>query len=277
VVGHVAAAGRPLPVGAHLAALAGLAGTGSDHDPAADLGVAVDLRPDGQGRLQGRCWGTVAPDGLVLATPDGGLGLVAGSDCTLTADPMPSFDEVDVRRVSVDPARVQRVGDAGARRAFEAAVALMLAAEVVAGLDDATDRTLAYLEDRQAFGKPLAAQQVLQHRAVEVHTVRVLASSTLELACAAAEAGSSGAAASWSAKLFAGTRGLWAAEEAIQLHGGIGFTWELGLHQVLRRAQRARLLLGGTARAAAEVVAGVDAGPRPGLVDWTLRPLPALP
>jgi hypothetical protein len=63
----------------------------------------------------------------------------------------------------------------------------------------------------------------------------------------------------------------------VQLHGGIGFTWELGVHLALRRAQRARLLLGDAHRAASEVVSGVDAGPRPGLVDWTLRPLVAQP
>jgi alkylation response protein AidB-like acyl-CoA dehydrogenase len=190
---------------------------------------------------------------------------------------MPSSDEVDVRVVRVPAAAVEVVGDAAASARHEAAVAWFLAVEALLPVQDAVRRAVAYLGEREAFGRPLAEFQALQHRAVDMHTVGLLAGALLEVAGSGWEGGADPVAASWQAKVFAGTRGVWAAEEAIQLHGAIGFTWELGLHHALRRAQRARLLLGGPSRAAAEVVRAHPADPRPGLVDWSLRPVPRHP
>ena len=187
---------------------------------------------------------------------------------------MPSFDEVDVRQVSLPGDAVELVGDARAREVHDAGIAFFLAAEALGAVQDTTERTLAYLNDRQAFGQPLGAFQALQHRAVDVYTISRMAISTTDVASTAWEPADHSLVESWLAKVFAGTRAVWAAEQAIQLHGGIGFTWEMGLHHALRRTQRARLLLGGPVRASAAVVGGVQADARPGLTDWTLRPIP---
>jgi alkylation response protein AidB-like acyl-CoA dehydrogenase len=274
VAGIVGAAGRRLPVGAHLAAAATLTRIGHEGSALGALGVITDIRPGDGGRLVGRCWGPARPDLLVLAAPEGGLGLAAGDACELGPDPMPSFDEVDVWHVSLPAEAVEHVGDARARQVHDAGIAFFLAAEALGAVQDTTERTLAYLKDRQAFGQPLGAFQALQHRAVDVYTVSRMAISMIEVASSAWERPEHSLVESWLAKVFTGTRGVWAAEQAIQLHGGIGFTWELGLHHALRRTQRARLLLGGPVRASAAVVRGVQADPRPGLTDWTLRPIP---
>jgi len=277
VAGVVASAGRPLPVGAHLAAAATLARAGDQRSDAGRLGVVTDVWAGEGGRLEGRCWSPTAPDHLLLALPDGTLGIISGTGGAIAADPMPTFDEVDVRRISLVRDDVEQIGDGRALAVHESAVAFFLAAEALGAIQAAADRALAYLNDRHAFGQPLGSFQALQHRAVDLYTVGRMATSLLDLAGTAWEAADLSSTASWQAKVFAGSRGVWAAEQAIQLHGGIGFTWELGLHHALRRAQRARLLLGGPSRAAAEVVTRTDAGPRPGLTDWTLRPIPREP
>jgi len=277
VAGVVASAGRSLPVGAHLAAAATLARVGDQRGDAGSLGVVTDLWAGEEGRLEGRCWSSAAPDHVLLALPDGTLGIVPGASCALAADPMPTFDQVDVRRISMARDDVDQIGDLQAVGVHESAVAFFLAAEALGAVQDAAERALAYLNDRHAFGQPLGSFQALQHRAVDVYTVGRMATSLLDLAASGWVEADLGSTASWQAKVFAGSRGVWAAEQAIQLHGGIGFTWELGLHHALRRAQRARLLLGGPSRAAAEVVARTDVGPRPGLTDWTLRPIPLEP
>ncbi|GAB3457907.1 acyl-CoA dehydrogenase family protein [Actinophytocola sediminis] len=93
------------------------------------------------------------------------------------------------------------------------------------------DSTVAHLRSRRQFGSLLASFQALQHRAadllVDVESVRSLASH----AGWAVEVGApSGADYALTAKGFAGERGIEIANGAIQLHGGIGFTWEAGLH-----------------------------------------------
>ncbi|MCW2579846.1 MAG: putative acyl-CoA dehydrogenase [Blastococcus sp.] len=276
IAGAVARAGRRLPVGAHLAAATTLARAGRAPAVGTRLGVAVDLRPGADG-LVGRCWGAEDPDLVVLATAEGTLAVAPGHACDVVPDPMPSFDEVDVRRITVPASALEVVGDAAARQLHEATAACFLAAEALASVQSAIDRTIDHLGKREAFGQPHGAFNALQHRGVDQHSVGLMAGVLLELAGTAWEADREATAASWQAKVFAGTRGVWAAEEAIQLHGAIGFTWELGLHHALRRAQRARLLMGGPARAAAEVVAASRTEPRPGLVDWTLRPVPRHP
>jgi hypothetical protein len=276
VTGAMARAGRVLPVGAHLTAATALARASREGEPETLLGVGVDLRA-GEDGLVGRCWGPDAPDLVVLATPEGSLAVVRGDVCRIEPDPMPSFDEVDVRRITVPASAVEMVGDDAARRLHEATAAYFLAVEALTSTQAAIDRTIGYLGERQAFGQPLGSFQALQHRAVDMHTVGLMASVLLELAAAAWEDGRNATTASWQAKVFAGTRGVWAAEESIQLHGAIGFSWELGLHHALRRAQRARLLLGGPAYAAGVVVDANRSEPRPGLVDWTLRPAPRRP
>lgn len=143
-----------------------------------------------------------------------------------------------------------------------------LAAQVCGALDWATKRTADHLQTRIQFRRPLAANQVLQHRLVDMVT------SVETLDALVARSGRE-ARWGWSAKALAGDRGPWVAEQAIQLHGGMGFSWETGLHAALRQTTVIRGLLGGPQRAQREALADLDADTRPAAarvqaaVTWT--------
>lgn len=106
-------------------------------------------------------------------------------------------------------------------------------AGIVRGL---LDKTVAHLRSRRQFGSVLASFQALQHRAadllVDVESIRSLG----RYAAWAVEVGvPSYEDYSLVAKGMAGERGIEVANGTIQLHGGIGFTWEAGLHRGAKR------------------------------------------
>ncbi|MFE7129998.1 acyl-CoA dehydrogenase family protein [Streptomyces sp. NPDC057638] len=116
-------------------------------------------------------------------------------------------------------------------------VAALLAAEAVGAAESALERTLAYVRQREQFGRPIGSFQAVQHRLADLH-VRVRAA---------------GAAAHHAARApheapLALAHCLETAREvtaqAIQLHGGIGFTWEHEAHLFFKRATADELLFG---------------------------------
>ncbi len=139
-------------------------------------------------------------------------------------------------------------GDADAASALALTLDLAriaLAAENAGGAEGVLDLTVAYTKDRVQFGRPIGSFQALKHRMadmmVEVETAKTGAyyaacmvdegSNELEEAAAIAN--------SYSADAFMGATG-----NAIQLHGGIGFTWEHDAHLFFKRARANAVLLG---------------------------------
>ena len=123
----------------------------------------------------------------------------------------------------------------------------VICAELVGLMDDMVDRTRNYLKTRVQFGQPLATRQVLRHRvvdmAVAVEECRAL---TLRAALALdglADFDAARAASGAVAKVCAAAR--WVVEDAIQLHGAMGFTEELGIGARLKRVIAANSLTGG--------------------------------
>jgi len=114
-----------------------------------------------------------------------------------------------------------------------------LAAEAVGGATSILERTVAYLGERQQFGRPLAMFQALKHRCADLKSQVEAATALLEAGlaqtasahdCAAAER------AGLAAKLLANNTYTHVVEEALQLHGGIGMTSEHDCHLFLKRA-----------------------------------------
>ena len=91
------------------------------------------------------------------------------------------------------------------------------------------DDTLAYVKTREQFGQPLGRFQVIQHRMVDCYArCEAIESALLR---ALLMPGASTAAA----KAFIGEAALWVGEQAVQLHGGMGTTDELGIGHGLKR------------------------------------------
>ncbi|MCP3709600.1 acyl-CoA dehydrogenase [Paraburkholderia sp. CNPSo 3274] len=111
-----------------------------------------------------------------------------------------------------------------------------LASEAVGAMDIARDFTLEYLRTRKQFGAPIGSFQALQHRMADVLLEIEQARSAVINAAAAIDAPRAPRERALSAaKYTIGRIGARVAEEAIQLHGGIGMTWELPLAHYAKR------------------------------------------
>ena len=112
-----------------------------------------------------------------------------------------------------------------------------LCAESLGAMDVARQATLEYLQTRKQFGVPIGSFQALQHRMADVLLEIEQARSAVINAAAAVEGDDRIARekALSAAKFTIGRVGTLVAEEAIQLHGGIGMTWELPLSHYAKR------------------------------------------
>lgn len=113
---------------------------------------------------------------------------------------------------------------------------LALCAEAVGAMDVAKQSTLEYLQTRKQFGKPIGSFQALQHRMADLLLEVEQARSAVINAAAALDADRITRERALSAAKFTiGRIGTLVAEESIQLHGGIGMTWELPLSHYAKR------------------------------------------
>lgn len=125
-------------------------------------------------------------------------------------------------------------------------VALVLqCAETVGMLDAVLAMTHQWLLDRHSFGRPLASYQALKHRFADMKLWFEAARGTTAGAAAAVGERSPDAAKLVSvAKAYVGERAPVMLQDCVQLHGGIGVTWEHDLHLYLRRAALNRAMFG---------------------------------
>lgn len=139
--------------------------------------------------------------------------------------------------------------------------AMLTAFEQIGGAEACLDMALAYVATRRIFGKPLAGYQAVKHNLADIYVAIELARSNAFFAAWAAmtDAPQRGEAAAV-ARLSAMDAYEMAARENLQLHGGIGYTWEADCHFHYRRERLLRLALGGTGRWAARLI---DALPAP--------------
>jgi alkylation response protein AidB-like acyl-CoA dehydrogenase len=123
-----------------------------------------------------------------------------------------------------------------------------LCAEMLGSMSEAFDRTLQYLKDRKQFGVPIGSFQALKHRAAEVFIEIELARSATMAAARALDEGDADSAKFVSlAKARCSDTAILAANEAVQMHGGIGMTDEHEIGFYLKRARAAELTFGDAA------------------------------
>ena len=189
---------------------------------------------------------------LTVATTDRGLSLFAvNSGATgLTRRALPTLDQTrKLARLAFDHTPARLVGEPGAARAVLDhtldVAAIALAAEQLGGAQRALDMAVEYAKIRQQFGRPIGSFQAIKHRCadllLEVESLR----SAVGYAAAAVAAGSTEVPVLASlVKSYASEVYSHVAGENIQIHGGIGFTWEHDAHLYLKRAKASELFLG---------------------------------
>jgi alkylation response protein AidB-like acyl-CoA dehydrogenase len=143
------------------------------------------------------------------------------------------FDDVRVPLSSV----VGVPGEADGDVWWALQVALVIAAaESVGAMQVAFDMTLAWAFDRYSFGRPLASYQALKHRYADMKTWLEASHAIADAAALGVATGIDSAAdLASAAAAFIGDRGADLAQDCVQLHGGIGVTFEHDLHVYMRR------------------------------------------
>jgi alkylation response protein AidB-like acyl-CoA dehydrogenase len=122
---------------------------------------------------------------------------------------------------------------------------IILCAEMVGAASRAFELTLENAGDRYSFGRPLASYQVLKHRLADMKLWIEASHAAVEGAVAAVAEDSPQAAELVStAKLYVGRKATDIVQDCVQMHGGMGVTWEHDLHLYLRRVTTNRQLLG---------------------------------
>ncbi|QGZ49484.1 acyl-CoA dehydrogenase [Streptomyces sp. QHH-9511] len=188
------------------------------------------------------------------------LFLVRGDAAGLARVRLPTLDatrtqaavqlrDVEGELLGEDPPNAP-AGVLGALAATGRTAAVMLAAEAVGAAGAALDRTVEYTATREQFGRPVGSFQAVKHRLADLY-VQVEAARSL-VYCAAREAGPGGLALAAALEALRTVAG-----ETIQLHGGIGFTWEHEAHLYFKRATADELLFGPARRLRAHAAAGL--------------------
>jgi alkylation response protein AidB-like acyl-CoA dehydrogenase len=129
-----------------------------------------------------------------------------------------------------------------------ARIRLVLAAELVGTAQRALDGAVAYAKERRQFGRPIGSFQAIKHLLADRHIQLDAARMLVYTAAAALDAGDSGAEEVAAALIAACDAADATTGDALQVHGGIGFTWEHPSHVFLKRARARRVLLGSQAR-----------------------------
>jgi alkylation response protein AidB-like acyl-CoA dehydrogenase len=181
------------------------------------------------------------------------LFLVKGRPEGMTVAPLKTLDmtrrwfEVRFEGVTLDADAVMGSPDAGwpsLKRALEWASAA-LCAEMVGGAQHVLDTSVEYAKTRQQFGKPIGIYQGVSHKLADtLLQVESARSATYYAAWTVdADAGDRAVATSM-AKAFTSDAYRFSAGNGIQVHGGIGFTWEHEMHLYFKRAKASEVTLG---------------------------------
>ncbi|MBQ1766578.1 MAG: acyl-CoA dehydrogenase, partial [Aquincola sp.] len=214
----------------------------------ADLPARAELRL-AQGRVQGRAdlvMGGLHASHVLLPMPDaeGTLLCVDLQAAGVQTMPVRLLDGRHGVRLVFESAPAQAVGHGAAPLVRDLAAAALVA-DAVGVLEAGFDLTLAYLKQRQQFGRPLSDQQALQHRMAEVFCdLQQLIALAGRLAAELDAQPDALPATLPAAKSFVGRRALRAMGQLIQVSGGIGMTEEYRLGHLYKRLQVDATLFG---------------------------------
>jgi len=204
---------------------------------AARVAVAVepfDFVPDAEGA------------DAVLVVVDGGVALA-----TVTVTPQPVLDETRrLARVTVETTSEVlpfEDPDSAVRRLHDRA-AVAIACDSLGVAEAMLAATVAYVKVRHQFDRPIGSFQAVKHACADMYVAIAVSRQLVDAAVhAVARDRPDAAVAAAMAKSYACSTAVDVAGKAMQLHGGIGYTWESGIHVYLKRAALNRSLFGSPA------------------------------
>jgi alkylation response protein AidB-like acyl-CoA dehydrogenase len=205
--------------------------------------------------------------GLLLVPAEGvprGLYAIEATAPGVTITPVTSLDMTrQLADITLDaaPARPIVSGKA-AESTVESALlagAAMIAAEELGLAQRCLDTTVAYVKERRQFARPVGSFQGLKHRLADLWTevTQARAASRYAAACLASDDPDARVAVAL-AKSYCSETAVHAAQECVQMHGGIGFTWEHPAHLYLKRAKANSIAFGTPAAHRAALAKLVD-------------------
>ena len=168
--------------------------------------------------------------------------------------------EIELRDVRVPgSALMGQEGEGwGALSKTLALAAVALSAEQVGGAQRCLDMSVEYAKQRVQFGRPIGSFQAIKHKCadmlVQVESAR---SASYYAGCVAAEDGAELLLVASLAKAYCSDAYFDCAANAIQIHGGVGFTWEYDVHLYFKRARSSESFLGDGAYHREQVARGI--------------------
>jgi alkylation response protein AidB-like acyl-CoA dehydrogenase len=188
---------------------------------------------------------------LVVARSDAGLVQVLVPTATpgVSVEPLHSLDltrrfaTVRFDRAHV-PADAALEGGTGAVEGVLQLAAVLQCAETVGSIDRIFELTREYALDRVAFGRPIGSFQAIKHQLAEMLGWIESSKAVTGAAAAAVHRRIDAAELASAAKSYVGTHAPLVTRGCLQVHGGIGYTWEHDLHLYLRRVESNRALYG---------------------------------
>jgi alkylation response protein AidB-like acyl-CoA dehydrogenase len=196
--------------------------------------------------IAGRSPGTTGEEGISLFAVEGDAPGIARKTLP-TMDQTRKIAEIELSSVHVGPnAILGEFGQAwpGLRRTLDLA-AIALAAEQVGGAQRCLDLAVAYAKERDQFGRPIGSFQAIKHKCADMFLDVETARSALYYAACIADDGSDDLTTNASlAKAWCSEAYFRCAAESIQIHGGVGFTWEYDPHLHFKRARAGESWLG---------------------------------
>ena len=235
------------------------------------IGPSQDGDAPGVVRLSGTVSGVAgALAANVLLVPGDGVPFslyAVDTAAGVTRTPLVSLDATrPLADVTLDqvPGRPVASGEDAARAVAAAltAGAGVLASELFGVAEQCLGMTVSYVKERHQFARPVGSFQALKHRLADVWVAVTQARAAARYAAACLATGDPDTPVAVAlAKAACSDAAVLAAQECVQLHGGIGFTWEHPAHLLLKRAKSGSMALGTSDRHRAALAALVDLPP----------------
>jgi len=183
---------------------------------------------------------------FIVVAASNGIFVVDAKAPGLRISPMNGIDLTrKIYSVDFSSTPGERLGTTDGLDGAFALAATALSAEMVGGMQRTLDITVAYAKTRKQFGKPIGIYQAVQHQCADMYLETESSRSATYYAAWTLEENAPDAAVAVSiAKMYSSDAARTVGNRGIQVHGGMGFTWENDLHLYYRRAKASETMLG---------------------------------